>query len=192
MEGDGIEAKCFDLLLEDKSTFFRLQIIERGEGFIKSLILDRNASFWLLSTLRDKSLSSTSSFIKRFEGDGKVFVVFLGRNNRGRFVMITKFFGFGRRSTVIIPKGRSRARWNLFRKAFSELLVSTPLKVAVKQPTYHSPPTSHIVFGEKSFSDVVQSSGGYVDLHEEQPNAANPSNWTILVDVSSRNERKVP
>ena len=56
-----IEAKCFDLLLDDKGKFFQLQIIEREKGFIKSLILDRNASFWLLPTL---------------EGDGKVFVVF--------------------------------------------------------------------------------------------------------------------
>ena len=71
-----IEAKCYDLLLDDEGKFFQLQIIKRGKGFIKSLILDRNASFWLLSTLRYKTLPFASSFIRRFEGDGKVFVGF--------------------------------------------------------------------------------------------------------------------
>ena len=49
-----IKDKCFDFVLEDGGRTFRLQIIERGHRFLKSLLLDKDASFWLLSTFKDK------------------------------------------------------------------------------------------------------------------------------------------
>ena len=51
-----IEAKCFDLILEDGGKPFFFKIKERGRGFIKSLLLGRDASYWLLCTFKDKAL----------------------------------------------------------------------------------------------------------------------------------------
>ena len=51
------------------------------------------------------ALSSTSSFIMHVEDDGKVFCSFRGRNNNRQYVMIIEFFGFGRRSIVVVLEG---------------------------------------------------------------------------------------
>ena len=110
-----IEIKCFDLVLEDEGKLFQLQFKEKGKGFIKTPLLGRIASFWLLSTFKDKALSSASSFIGHFEGEGKVLSVFQGHNNKWRYLMIFEFLGFGRRSTVVILEGRSSACWSHFK-----------------------------------------------------------------------------
>lgn len=61
-----MEAKCFDLVLEDDKKSFRLSVLEKSRGFIKSLLMGRDESFLLLSTSRDKALLTAISFIKHF------------------------------------------------------------------------------------------------------------------------------
>ena len=123
-----IEAKCFNFILEDGRKAFFFQITKRGRGFIKSLLLGRDASYWLMSTFKDKALFASPSFIRRFKGDGKLFVVYHGRNHKGRYVLVTEFFDNGRRSSIIVPEGSSFAGWNHFGKALSDLLVVNPSK----------------------------------------------------------------
>ena len=104
--------------------------------------------------------------------------------------MITEFFGFGRRSTVIIQQRVVLELVGIFsERLFPKLLISTPLYVDVMQHKHHSPPSSHIVFGEKSFSDV-KSSSGHVHRRKEQPVEGNSSSWMILSNISLGKKEK--
>ena len=104
---------------------------------------------WLLSTFKDKALFASPSFIRRFEGDGKVFVVYRGHNH-------IEFFGNGRRSSVIIPKGHSFAGWNHFGRALSDLLVVNPSKgISLYQEQPYCQPQRNQVRG-LSYSEVVK------------------------------------
>lgn len=154
-----IEAKCFDLILDNEGSFFRLQVIERGRGFLNSLLLGRDASFWLLSTLKNNSLISSPTFIRRFEGEGKIFAVFRGRNNRGSYVLVTEFFGNGRRSSIFIPQGRFYGGWFHFSKALSALLNSDSSKCSTGQSKEFFSIKQRTSFGTSSFAEVVQARG---------------------------------
>ena len=85
-----------------------------------------------------KALFAGTSFIRCFEGDGNVFVVYCGRNNKGRYVLVTEIFSNGRRSSILVLEDRSFVGWNHFGKALSDYLVVSRSKGATfhyKQPS---------------------------------------------------------
>ena len=46
-----IESKFFQLILEERGRYYRLQIFERGKFFMRSVFLGKNAAQWLMSNL---------------------------------------------------------------------------------------------------------------------------------------------
>lgn len=76
---------------------FGLRIVERGKGYLQSILLGRDRAFWLLSTVDVVArLENCASFMRKLKDDAQI--VFLGQcccNTHGRYMAIEEFNGGG-------------------------------------------------------------------------------------------------
>lgn len=84
-----IEAKTFDLVVEQSVDLFRCVITESGRGFLFSIILGRESAVWLSSTVNALGEGRWRGLpVLRCREKDKVFLAEVGRNFRGDFLKV--------------------------------------------------------------------------------------------------------
>ena len=82
--------KSFEMIMDDDGKGMR--IIERARNNMSSITLGRDGAHWLQLGMVDLILRSPDQgFVRTQREQGKVYVPWKNRNNRGRFISVTEF-----------------------------------------------------------------------------------------------------
>ena len=109
-----IESKTFAFSVEEGGSYFLLRIFERGLSLMRSVFMGKasaNRFLFHLEKLISKRSPGLSARTIR-EGD-LVFILQLGSNAQGTFLMVSKLHG-RRKGSIVIPKGRMGNGWRGF------------------------------------------------------------------------------
>ena len=106
-----IEAKFFQLVVEEGETFFELRIFERGRYYSRSVCMEKKACHWLLSKLEQTVLDRNSRHFLTFREGDIVYTFQKCSNAFGNYIVVTELKA-GR--LVIIPEGKVMHGWRGF------------------------------------------------------------------------------
>ena len=88
-----VESKSFEFCVEERGSFFSLCIYERGRNSLRSVFMGKECAKRLLSMLEDFISTEPPGHFARTVKDGEmVFILQLGYNAHGSFLMISEFF----------------------------------------------------------------------------------------------------
>lgn len=152
-----IEAKTFDIVVEKALDSFFYSITKAGRGFLFSILLGWESAKWLcdlMFALRVGKWKDVSE--RRCRDKSKLFLADIGKNFRGDFLVISKFFQGGRRISLMIPKGWEGKDWYYFGKALEELLSSVTAHHGKVNHNAGPEATWFQEEGRRSFADVVK------------------------------------
>ena len=158
-----VESKSFEFCVEEGGSFFSLHIFERGKYSLRSMFMSKEGAKRLLSLLEDFISSKPPGHFARTVRDGEtVFILQLGFNAHGYFLMLLEFLRGRRKGFIVVPEGNLGCGWRGFgshlRKALapgtpafnlspklllgSELIASKSFAATVVQGR-HSIPKTH-------------------------------------------------
>ena len=105
-----VESKTFEFSVEEGGTNFMLRIYERNKDSLRSVFMGKVSAKRLLTYLEDLM-------------SHKVFILQLGFNAHGSFLMIFELDHGRRKGLIIVPEGKLGSGWRGFgfhlRKAIS-------------------------------------------------------------------------
>ena len=132
--------------MEEGGSYFLLRIYERNKDSLRSIFMGKESAKRLLTYVEDLlSLSPPDQFARTFREGNKVFILQLGFNVHGRFLMISELEHGRRKGLIIVLEGKLGSGWRGFgfhlRKAIS------PDPCVVK-----SHPSSILIPDDQSFS----------------------------------------
>ena len=88
-----VESKTFEFLVEEGGTFYSLRIFERYMDSLRLVFMGKDSALRLLSYVEDlMSNTRPENFARTFRDGSKVFILQLGFNAHGSFLMISELF----------------------------------------------------------------------------------------------------
>ena len=139
-----VESKTFEFSVEEGGTYFMLRIYERNKDSLRSVFMGKESAKRLLTYVEDLlSLSPPDQFARTFREGNKVFILQLGFNVYGSFLMISELEHGHRKGLIIVSEGKLGSGWRGFglhlRKAISpESLVFKSQSSSILIPTEQS------------------------------------------------------
>lgn len=116
-----IESKTFDILPEWNGKEKLLCIIERGRGFqVRIELKERNAGRLCDCLLEAVNLEWNQRLIRSRKEGAKVILFRRLKNSRGRYVLLSLLYEWGKGKAIAIPSGSRMAGWSNFRKDILE------------------------------------------------------------------------
>ena len=110
-----VESKSFEFSMEEGGSFFLLRIFERFKDSLRSVFLGKECAFRLLSYIEDlMSNSCPENFARTFRDGNKVFILQMGLNAHGSFLMISELLHGRRKGLIIVPEGKLGSGWRGF------------------------------------------------------------------------------
>ena len=110
-----VESKSFEFSVEEGGSFFLLRIFERFKDSLRSVFLGKEGAFRLLTYFEELiSKSRQENFARTFREDNKVFILQMGLNAHGSFLMISELLHGRRKGLIIVPKGKLGSGWRGF------------------------------------------------------------------------------
>ena len=110
-----VESKSFEFFVEEGGTFFSLHIFERGRNSLRSVFMGKECAKRLLSLLEDFISTTPPGHFARTVRDGEtVFILQLGYNAHGSFLMISEFLRSRRKGFIVVPEGNLGCGWRGF------------------------------------------------------------------------------
>ena len=86
-----IESKSLEFVVEDGGSFFLLHIYEQGWISLRFVCMGKESAMRILTHIEDLvSKQSSSQFARTIREGDKVFILQLGSNAHGSFLMISK------------------------------------------------------------------------------------------------------
>ena len=86
-----VESKTFEFSVEEGGTYFMLHIYERNKDSLRSVFMGKESAKRILTYVEDLlSLSPLEQFARTFRDGNKVFILQLGFNVHGSFLMISE------------------------------------------------------------------------------------------------------
>ena len=187
-----VKSKSFEFSVEEGGSFFLLRIFERFKDSLRSVFLGKECAFRLLSYIEDlMSNSRPENFAKTFRDGNNVFILQLGLNAHGSFLMISELLHGRRKGLIIVPKGKLGSGWRGF--GFHLRKAIAPNSLGTKPPSQFALLPSLPKFKtHKSFLSAVvdgdrKSTGGSRIGKLALPNIQNSikSNLAIKCSLSS-------
>ena len=135
-----VESKTFEFSVEEGGTYFMLRIYERNKDSLWSVFMGKESGKRLLTYVEDlMSHSPLEQFARTFRDGNKVFILQLGFNAHGSFLMISELDHGCRKGLIIVPEGKLGSGWKGFgfhlRKAISpDSLVVKPQSLSILIP----------------------------------------------------------
>ena len=188
-----VESKTFEFSVEEGGTFYVLRIFERNKDSLRSVVMGKLSAIHLLTYVEDlMSNTLPENFARTFRDGNKVFILQLGFNAHGSFLMISELLHGRRKGLIIVLEGKLGSGWRGFgfhlRKAiaFNTLVVKPP-----SQSTLF--PTVQKFRNQKSFLLATvegdrKTNGGSGTRKRAMPNIQNSikSNQSIKSSLSSQ------
>jgi hypothetical protein len=153
-----VESKSVQLVVEEGST--GLWMREKCRGVIHSIFLNKRDCFWLLESLEELLIaSSTEDFWRRSRSGSPGIFVQRCANRHGRFLVVEDFGGGKRRGFILVPEGRSGEGWKSFvlelRAVVNFLKSRTIPKPAQASSVKESKLQAPIPSNRRSFAEVM-------------------------------------
>ena len=127
-----IESKTFEFLVEEADTFYILCIYERSRESLCSVFMGKESTKCLLAIFEDlMSNVSPGHFAQTFRDGDKVFILQLGSNAHGSFLMISELLHGCRKGFIVVLEGKLGSSWrcfgfNLWKAIATETLAAKP------------------------------------------------------------------
>ena len=110
-----IESKTFEFSVEEGGSYFSLRIFERGHSFMHFVFLGKESANQFLFHLEELNSNQSPSHYARTIREGDVvFILQLGSNTCGKFLMVSELLHGWRKGNIVIPKGRFGCGWHYF------------------------------------------------------------------------------
>ena len=110
-----VESKTFEFSVEEGGTFYSLRIFERYKDSLRSVFMGKDSALRLLSYVEDlMSNTRPENFARTFRDGSKVFILQLGFNAHGSFLMISELLHGHRKGLIIVPEGKLGCGWRGF------------------------------------------------------------------------------
>ena len=136
MGGSGfffIESKTFEFRVEEGGMFYQLRIYERARDSLRSIFMGKGSAKRLLFNVEELIAGqSRGQFAKSFHEGDKCFILQLGSNTYGSFLLISELIHGRRKGSIVVPEGKS-GEW-LERFWFTPEMPQNPKPQASKQP----------------------------------------------------------
>ena len=173
-----IEAKFFQLVVEEGETFFELRIFERGRYYSRSVCMEKKACHWLLSKLEQTVLDRNSRHFLTFR-EGDIAYTFQKCSNAfGNYIVVTELKA-GR--LVIIPEGKVMHGWRGFGFELQSLI--TPKKPMKIPDVMHKQPQSNVNVS-RSFVAVIRGEKQKIVVASDSRPLAIDKGKSIIEDPS--------
>ena len=128
-----VESKTFEFSVEEGGTYFLLRIFERSWNSLRSVFMGRESAKCLLAIVEElMSTKTPSTFARTFRDNEKVFILQLGSNSHGSFLMISELIHGRRKGLLVVPEGKASSGWRGF--GFHLRKAIAPGTLATKQP----------------------------------------------------------
>ena len=129
-----IESKTFEFSVEEGGTYYMLRIYERFKDSLQLVFMGKESAKRLLTYVEDlMSNIPPGNFARTFRDGSKVFILQLGSNVHGSFLMISKLLHGPRKGSIIVPEGRLGSGWRGF--GFNLRKAIAPDSLTVKPPS---------------------------------------------------------
>ena len=163
-----VESKSFEFSVEEGGSFFLLRIYERGRNSLRSVFMGKECAKRMLSIMEKFILSELPEHFARTIREGEtMFIIQLGSNAHGYYLMISELLHGRRKGFLVIPEGRMGHGWRGF--------MWHPKKV----------------FGDSGIKQVsVIPTGGWIESQHflRCSGGARPSEWAQRSQVGSRGD----
>ena len=120
-----IESKFFQLVVEEGECYFLLQIFEKGKYFMRSvtsIFMGKIATQWLMDNIEHIVVGANSKQFFTFRDGDIAYTLHRSNNFSGQFLLLTELkVGWSRR-LIIIPKGKEKNGWMVFRLELRKML----------------------------------------------------------------------
>nr|POE97740.1 hypothetical protein CFP56_76948 [Quercus suber] len=151
-----VESKSFEFSVEEGGMFYQLCIYERGRDSLRSIFMGRRSAKRLFFYVEELiSGQSSGQFAKTCRKGDKCFILQLGSNSHGAFLLISELTHGHRKGSIVVPEGKTRSGWRGFGLHLRKALA--PESLAPKQPITGIPFTD----ASKSFASVVAGKQNY-------------------------------
>ena len=104
-----IEAKFFQLVIEEGGHYILLWIFERGKFFMKSVFMGKSAAQWLMKNIEHVIGIDSKQFFTFRDGD-VAYTLQQSVNSFGHFLLLTELKVGGFRRSILISEGRAK-KW---------------------------------------------------------------------------------
>ena len=95
--------------------FYQLHIYERGRDSLRSIFMGKGSAKRLLFNVEELIFrQSRGQFAKSFREGDKCFILQLGSNTCGSFLLISELIHGCRKDSIVVPEGKSGSGWRGF------------------------------------------------------------------------------
>ena len=101
-----IESKAFEFSVEEGGSYFSLRIFERGHSSMHFVFLGKESANRFLFHLEELNSKQSPGHFARTIREGDVFILQLGSNAHGKFLMVFELLHGQRKGIIVIPEGR--------------------------------------------------------------------------------------
>ena len=144
-----VESKSFEFSVEEGGMFYQLRIYERGRDSLRSIFMGRGSAKRLLFYVEELiSGQSSGQFARSCREGDKCFILQLGSNSHGAFLLISELTHGRRKGSIVVPEGKTGSGWRGFGLHLRKVL--DPESLAPKQAI-----TGIFTDASKSFASVV-------------------------------------
>ena len=99
-----------------------LRIFERGEFFMRSVFMGKNAAQRLMFNIEHLVVGESSKQFFTFREGDTAFTLQWSSNSSSQFLLLTELKASGSRRSLIIPEGKERLGWRAFGLELRKLL----------------------------------------------------------------------
>ena len=110
-----VESKAFEFSVEEGGTFYSLRIIEKGRDSSRFVTLGKKSAKRLLFNVEElASKQSPVQFSRTFREGNKIFIIQLGSNASGNFLLVFELIHGRRKGSIVILEGKLGKGWGGF------------------------------------------------------------------------------
>ena len=140
-----IESKTFEFLVEEGGSYFLLRIFERGLTSMRSVFMGKESATLFLFHLEELiSKQSPGHFARTIREGDIVFILQLGSNAHGKFLMVSELLHGRRKGNMVIPEGRLGSGWRGFGLNLRKILKPASLTGQVSFHRIQSAPKAEV------------------------------------------------
>ena len=102
-----IESKSFEFAVEEGGSFFSLCIYERGRQFTRSVCMGKESAKRILFHIEELATKQqTGQFARTVREGDRTFILQLGSNAHGTFLLFSELVKGRWRGSIVIPEGK--------------------------------------------------------------------------------------
>ena len=140
-----VESKTFEFSVEEGGSYFLLRIFERGLTSMCSVFMGKESANRFLFHLEELiSKQSPGHFARTIREGDIVFILQLGSNAYGKFLMVSELLHGQRKGNMVIPEGRLGSGWCGFGLNLRKILKPASLTGQVSFHRIQSAPKAEV------------------------------------------------